>query len=148
MKRWIVLLVLLLVCSPLAIPPAMPKWKGPEQWRCLAWVVHDEARGEPLKGARAVLDVVLARMKDSGKTACEIVAAPRQFSGYKHERQLYELKNEALLRFVQVAKMKPIAVECKHFHATHVSPAWATKMIRCFQIGRHVFYKERKHVRR
>lgn len=142
-------MALVLVCSPLAIPPKVKPYTGPEQWRCLAWVVHDEARGEPLKGARAVLDVVLARMKATGKSACEVIAQPRQFSGYKGHKALYELSDETLRRFVKVAKMKPVAVECKHFHATYVRPVWATKMRVCFRIGRHVFlkeiHKEKKH---
>lgn len=146
MKRLFLALILCFICLPLSTPQKV-EYKPPEAWRCMAWVVHDESRGEPLRGARAVLDVVLWRMKKTGKSACEIVAQPKQFSGYKGERVLYELSDEALARFVRVAKMKPVAVQCTHFHAVYVRPAWATKMTRCYQIGRHVFYKERKHAK-
>lgn len=147
MKKLALAALLALACSPLAIPPKVvynPVPKQPESYRCLAWVVHDESRGEPLKGARAVLDAVLKRMKDTGKKACEIIAQPKQFSGY-HPNAPYEVSDEAVERFVTVAKMRPVTVECKYFHAVYVHPAWATKMTRCFQVGKHVFYKEKKH---
>jgi spore germination cell wall hydrolase CwlJ-like protein len=144
MRKIIVALLLMMSCSQLSIPPRL-EYKPPEPWRCMAWVVHDEARGESLKGARAVLDVVLRRMKKTGKSACDVVSAPRQFSGYS-ERKVYNVtltNKEALQRFIQVAKMKPVAVQCTHFHATYVRPAWATKMTRCVRIGKHIFFKEK-----
>lgn len=144
MKRLIAALLLAIVCSPIAVTKEVVHTPTPS-WRCLAWVVHDESRGEPLKGSRAVLDVVKKRMKDSGKSACEVVAEPKQFSGYS-ERKLYEeVSDEALHRYKRVAKMKPVAVECKYFHAVTVRPAWATKFKPCIRIGKHIFYKEKKH---
>lgn len=141
MKRLIAAVLLYVVCSPLSIPPE-PVKQPLRGWQCLAWVVHDEARGESLRGARAVLDVVLARMKSTGKTACEIIAQPKQFSGY-NERAVYLVSKLAIGRYIVVANMKPVVRGCKFFHAVYVSPAWATKMKRCAQIGRHIFYKEK-----
>lgn len=143
MKYLIAAILMVIVTVPLAAPQKVA-YKPIPSWRCLAWVVHDESRGEPLKGSRAVLDVVKKRMKDSGKSACEVVAEHRQFSGYG-KKWLYEDVDEvALLRYKRVAEMKPVAVECKYFHATNVRPAWATKMKPCYRVGKHIFYKEIK----
>jgi spore germination cell wall hydrolase CwlJ-like protein len=149
MLRVLLAILLAIVCSPLASPQKVrytsdPK---PKAYQCLAWVVHDESRGEPLRGSRAVLDAVLKRMKDSGKAACEVIAEPSQFSGFYPEAP-YDVSKEALQRFVAVAKMKPVTVECKYFHAVYVHPAWANKMTKCFQVGKHIFYKEKKHASR
>lgn len=149
MKKVLLAILLAVICSPLAIPGKVvynPVPKQPTSWQCMAWVVHDESRGEPLKGSRAVLDVVLKRMKDTGKKACEVIAQPSQFSGY-HSSAPYRVSKEAVERFVRVAKMRPVTVECKYFHAEYVHPEWATKMTKCFQIGKHIFYKEKKHAK-
>lgn len=142
-KRILAAIALALVCAPLAIPKK-PVKHAPEPLKCLVWVVHDESRGEPLRGSRAVLDAVLKRMKDTGKGACEIVSQPRQFSGY-NAQAMYVDNKEALARYHVVKRMKPVTHECKYFHAVYVHPAWANKMTRCFRIGKHVFYKEKKH---
>lgn len=145
-RKLVVAMLLAITCSPLAIPQQVvynTAPKQPEESHCMAWVVHNESRGEPLKGSRAVLDVVLKRMQDSGKKACEVIAEPKQFSGY-YERSVHEVSEEALQRFIAVAAMRPVTTKCKYFHAKRVSPAWATKMTKCFQIGNHIFYKEKQ----
>jgi len=50
--------------------------------RCVAMAVYHEARGEPVRGQRAVADVVVNRARSGrwGSGACSVVNAPRQFS--------------------------------------------------------------------
>lgn len=141
MVRAIVALVLALVTTELAAPQRLPESRYAEDV-CLAWVVHDEARGEPLKGQRAVLDVVLKRMKKSGKTACQVVKKKKQFSGYT-KGMLLRVNHEQFKRLQQLRKMKPVVPEATHFHAEAVAPSWARNMIKCGKVGRHVFWKEK-----
>lgn len=144
MVRKVVLAIFLsVVCSTLASEPPVPEYEPIELDKCLAWVVHDEARGEPLKGARAVLDVVQKRMDDSGKSACEVVAEKGQFSGYS-KKALKKVPEEAYERLELVLRMKPVCKDCKYFHATYVLPAWATKLKRAVKVRKHIFYKERQ----
>lgn len=46
---------------------------------CLAIAIHKEARGEPLQGQRAVLDVILNRMRERGMNACAVIKQAYQF---------------------------------------------------------------------
>lgn len=141
--RWALAVLLLAVCSTLATPRTIPPAPVPvisSETKCAAWVTWDEARGEPLKGARAVLDAVIARMHKRNKTACEVVKERYQFQGYK-PGITKEIPDEALTRYEAVRKMPPVTANCEYFHATHVHPAWSFKMRRCKQVGNHIFYK-------
>ena len=111
--------------------------------RCIAWAIHDEARGEPLRGARAVMDVILKRMATRGKSACEIIAQPGQFSGYRHNF-VKNISSKSLARFLKVRSMQPVVKDAEYFHAEYVQPGWARGVEVVAKIGRHVFYKERK----
>lgn len=142
MLRTLVALVLALVCTELATPKRLPESRYAEDV-CLAWVVHDEARGEPLKGQRAILDVVMKRMKKSGKTACQVVKKKKQFSGYT-KGKLLRANHEQFMRLQELRKMKPVVPEATHFHATYVKPTWAARMKRVRQVGKHIFFKEKQ----
>lgn len=134
----------------LAIPPEVvqePFKRPPTASECMAVAIHDEARGEPRKGARAVLDVILKRMKMKKQTACEIVLAEKQFSGMK-PYMLFDIPEEVLTNYEIVAKMQPVFKNCTHFHATYVIPKWAQDMRKCGKIGKHIFYEEIKKEKR
>lgn len=137
--RWLLALVLVFTCSELAVPPEVIK-RPVTATECLAWVINDEARGESLKGARAVLDVVLRRMKLRKKTACQVVAEPKQFSGYKPGVFL-GITQEMLTKYEVVNKMPPSVPNCEYFHANYVSPYWNNGLVKCKQIGNHIFYR-------
>lgn len=109
--------------------------------QCGAWVIHDEARGESLKGARAVLDVVKERARLSGKTVCDVVKQPKQFSGYRRG-QSFSMSEEQIERYWTVARMEPVVKGSTHFHATYVNPKWNKKMKVVKKVGSHIFYKE------
>lgn len=140
--RWLLAVLLLMACTSLAVPPKVVHRPDPDI-KCLAWVLDDEARGEPLKGARAVLDVVKKRMQVSGRTACQVVAERKQFSGYK-PGVFEKISKEMLTRYETVRKMSPVAPDCEYFHATYVHPPWRLRLVRCKQIGNHIFYKPLK----
>lgn len=50
--------------------------------RCVAMAVYHEARGEPVRGQRAVADVVVNRARSGrwGRSPCSVVDAPYQFT--------------------------------------------------------------------
>jgi N-acetylmuramoyl-L-alanine amidase len=141
--RFVVAVFLFTYADDLAIP-AKVVYSLSEPSKCLAWVIHDEARGEPQKGARAVLDAILTRMKKRNKTACEVIAEPRQFSGYKPYIE-FKVDDKMIASYEAIQKLPPVVAGCDYFHARSVSPAWRHKMTPCKQVGNHIFYKEKKH---
>lgn len=145
--RWIaktfVVAILALLPLTLAIPPA-PVVSVPDGTRCLAWVIHNEARGESLKGARAVFDSVVSRARKRNKHVCEVIAQPKQYQGYLASK-VAKVDEAMLARYNDVLSHPPVAVGCDYFHATYVNPSWAWNMQRCKKVGRHIFYKEKKH---
>jgi spore germination cell wall hydrolase CwlJ-like protein len=145
--KWLLAILLVAVCSQVATPPPMPPVPSPvvaitPSIRCMAWVIHDEARGEPLRGAKAVLDVVRTRMKKRKKTACQIISAKKQFSGYR--RGVFDnVTDKMLARYFEADRMAPVMRGCEYFHANYTLPAWSNDMVRCGRVGAHVFYKEK-----
>jgi spore germination cell wall hydrolase CwlJ-like protein len=139
--RWLLGVLLVLYCTELATPaklPPMPRYTDKE---CLAWVVNDEARGEPLRGQKAVYDVVKHRMTVRNKTACEVVMEPHQFSGYKDGMFLHVDQNMLTL-LTKLSKMRSVVPEAEYFHATYVKPSWSARMKKVVTIGLHTFYKK------
>lgn len=131
----------MLECSVLSIPSHVQPIS--DDFICTAWVVQDEARGESLKGQRAVLDVVLKRMKTRKLSACAVIKQDKQFSGYKNGMELKLHKNvseESLTKLDKLFKMEPVVKNSEYFHAEYVKPTWRHEMKRIVQIGKHIFY--------
>lgn len=137
--RWLLAILLLAATIPLAIP-AKVVYRPVADSTCLAWVIYDESRGEPLRGSKAVYDVVKHRMKERSLTACQVVAEAHQFSGYK-PGVFEKITPEMLTRYELVAKMAPVVPSCSYFHANYVHPLWRLKMKRCGAVGKHIFYR-------
>lgn len=137
--RW--LLLGLLFTYTLAVAPESIV-SHPTPSTCKAWAVYDEARGEAVKGRRAVLDVLEEREKRTGENACQLIRKAHQFSGYKLYAEWY-VTEEMLTKYAEAATMHPIVQGCTHFHAKSVSPKWASKMVFCKQVGKHLFFKEK-----
>lgn len=70
----------LLLAALLSTPPAQHLH---QQHVCMANAVWHEARGEPLKGRRAVVDVVLNRVKAEKAGICSVVFRRGQFTWAK-----------------------------------------------------------------
>ena len=125
---------------------------------CLARNVYFEARGESMKGQRAVAEVTMNRVA-SGRYAdnvCEVVYQ----KGWDPDRKRYvgafswtEYKNlpnpvgEAWKQAWQAAEEvyygtePPVVEGATHFHAVYIKPDWAEGRKRIARIGQHVFYK-------
>jgi len=128
----------------------------PAQMTCLAQAVYFEARGEPLAGQFAVAEVVLNRVDDprypdricdvvfqneSWKHRCQFSFAcdgrsdtPRHTSAWFTAQMVAALAAEDRERVV--------AGPATHYHATYVSPTWATGLQKTTQLGRHIFYSD------
>lgn len=107
-------------------------------YHCLATALYYEARGEPLRGQRAVMDVVVNRAWKSRKSFCEILLAQGQFQWTKHHGMRYDQ-----MELLAEAAKQPRVLnnEIYFFHAS-MKPSWSAKM-QCKRIGNHNFCKER-----
>ncbi len=148
MLRLLLAIYLASYCTALVIPADIPKTpvkavkRGYTPSECLSWVLNSEARGEPLKGSRAVLDVVYERMARKDITACQVVMEKGQFSGYKIGMKL-AINEDMLTRLEEASRIEPVAKGCTHFHARNVSPTWAKSMTKCASVGGHIFFREK-----
>ncbi len=124
--------------------------------QCLAVGVYFEARGEPVKGQKAVAQVILNRVKNPAypNSVCGVVYQNKwkrnacQFSfacdgirdtvkSKKHWRVAAKVANGAIdgkywLRSVGSSS---------HYHADYVWPRWRRSMKKMTKIGRHIFYR-------
>jgi spore germination cell wall hydrolase CwlJ-like protein len=116
-----------------------------QEVQCLAKNIYFEARGESLRGMRAVAQVTINRVNDYRwpDTICQVVYQRSQFSWtakkvkitdiklYKIAEDLaYEVLNNPLKNFPHT-----------HFHAVYVNPGWKYK--NKVKIGNHIFYEKR-----
>lgn len=113
---------------------------------CLAWNVYFEARGEPIAGQFAVAEVTLRRAAASNRPVCNEVFTDAQFSWTHASDNLAVRDRVAWAKAVEVAKAALLrdtnySLGATHFHALRVRPAWARKLCKTTQIGKHVFYK-------
>lgn len=125
---------------------------------CLATAIYFEARGESEKGQKAVAEVILRRTKTPGRpgTVCGVVfeGANRktgcQFSFTCDRASNVAPFNAAWMRAQRIAtemlggalsRVSSIVRGATFYHATHVSPPWASRMIKVARIGSHVFYR-------
>ena len=109
---------------------------------CIAVTLTKEAATEGLLGKRAVFDTIITRMKESGKTACQVIMQPNQFSWTKGIGTFPSPSKKELTTYSKVVNMKPV-VRATHFHLTSVHPKWVRKMKFVKKIGKHLFYLER-----
>lgn len=117
--------------------------------RCLIRNVFYESGGESYEGKIAVAQVTWNRVRSGawGRSVCQVVHAPHQFSwtqdAVKRSRPLTGQQTaavrdavDAFLDGKRVSKLD----RSMHFHAAHVRPSWATSDARVKNIGGHVFY--------
>lgn len=115
----------------------------PTEFNCLAENIYYEARSESTEGQLAVAAVTLNRVEDDRwpDTICEVVEQKSQFSwvGNVHEKPRGKAWRKAQEVALQALGDKN-RLEATHFHATYVSPEWATKKKKVTKIGNHIFY--------
>ena len=133
-----------------------------EQEKCLSEAFYFEARGEPFLGQVAV-GVVIMRRVDSPQfpnNICDVVHDGKYWKGnpvrnkcafsYYCDGKSERINNEyEYSKVVQAAMLvlQGIVVDnmedVVYYHATYVNPSWASQKIKAFQIGKHIFYKEK-----
>lgn len=133
-----------------------------KQIQCMARNIYWEAASEPFEGKVAVAQVTMNRVA-SGKfaeTVCGVVYQKNtvydkvvcQFSWFceannvtkpVHPKQFQE--SEEVAKMVMLEGMRlPALKEAMYYHADYVDPKWRKEKIT--QIGRHIFYKEKRDV--
>ena len=130
--------------------------------RCLSEALYYEARGEGVKGQKAVAEVIFHRMRTGnyGHSICAVVyeGAKRpgcQFSFACNGELRYHKSPQAWLRAQILAariltgeeSLSDVTGGATSFHATSVQPDWANDLQRTVQIGNHIFYKNASHSR-
>ena len=117
-----------------------PLQSFPSDAACIAVTLTKEAATEGLLGKRAVLDVLQTRMKESGKTACQVILQPNQFSWTKGIETFPSPSKKELTTYRFVSKMKPVVEGAKYFHSKDIKPSWAKRMKPRMKIKDHIFY--------
>ena len=126
---------------------------------CLATAIYHESRLEPLRGQRAVAEVIMARTRVPGRprSICGVVyegawrATGCQFSftcdGLSDRAKYPEDWSEAnsVAASVLAARGgKRYARGATFYHASYVRPRWSKRMVRVAKIGAHIFYRPRR----
>jgi len=131
---------------------------GYETWSeldLLTGVIVGEASGEPTAGRIGVAITVKSRVDSPcwwSRNWREVILSWRQFSCWDdhNSERIVSARQDAGALW---SACRGIAIETylgrvddhigrpTHYHATYVSPAWAEKLTRLAQIGRHIFYK-------
>lgn len=111
---------------------------------CLAQVIHDEARGEPLQGKIAVGNVVMNRVKTWKRDVCEVVYHQRgkicQFSGMCSGKKPYTNESFRLAFEILNGYHRDNTNGATYFHANYVKPKWNRQFKKTVTIGNHHFY--------
>lgn len=111
---------------------------------CLALNIYHEARGEPAEGQVAVAEVVINRARATGRTLCEEVYAPYQFSWTLAPVAMAEPTDPAWMDaqvYAQQALGKgDVTGGALWYHTIHITPWWRWNKRETVTIGDHVFY--------
>ena len=111
---------------------------------CLAKTIYHEARGEPVKGQRAVAIVTVNRAlhPDFPSSICKTVYQKGQYSWTSQKLKVVDkaawakAKDMAYHVLNDYENLK--SFKALYFHSATVAPAWGRKRIA--KIGNHVFY--------
>ena len=127
--------------------------------KCLADAVYFEARGEPLKGQKAVAQVVMNRVF-SGYYPSNVCGVVYQNAGHYlacqftfacegkdlsriNEPDMWE-QAKRIARDTLDGKIWLAAVgRATHYHAYWVHPSWVHEMTKLYKLGVHTFYRPR-----
>lgn len=112
---------------------------------CLTKTIYHEARGEPIKGQRAVALVTVNRAMhpDFPSSICKVVYQKSQYSWTSQRlrvtdreawKRAKDVAYHVLNDYDELKKFKAL-----YFHSTYVSPKWGKKKVA--KIGNHIFYK-------
>jgi spore germination cell wall hydrolase CwlJ-like protein len=135
---------------------------------CLALNIYHESRADNIAGQYSVADVVLNRVKDHRypNTICEVITEGPiskwwleekgqkvpirhrcQFSWYcdgksdkTRDNDAWRKAQEIAYRILKENHYRGITEGATHYHATYVSPNWASELDLIGRIGSHIFY--------
>jgi spore germination cell wall hydrolase CwlJ-like protein len=110
--------------------------------RCMASAIFYEANTQSIVGQRAVYDVIINRVRATGKSVCQVISQPYQFSWFDKKPLLpYNTKMKELLQRVESIGRVLINRNYKYFYHESISPKWAKKMD-CVKLEEHIFCRE------
>jgi N-acetylmuramoyl-L-alanine amidase len=113
---------------------------------CHSLNIYHEARGSTIRNQVAVAWVVRNRMALSGRSACEIIYAPRQFSwtirqpGPPTEARAWRVSQELALMVMQ-DQVADITQGATHFLEHDIRPIWSRNARNPQRIGAHTFFR-------
>jgi spore germination cell wall hydrolase CwlJ-like protein len=116
---------------------------------CIARAVYWEARDQPFDGQLGVAFVVLNRQRASGRTACDVVDEPGNFSGVARHRneRAREARAWALAEEIAVIAWEDPDADptgaATYFHRLDAHPAWSAGLTLTRRIGAHLFFRVR-----
>lgn len=110
---------------------------------CLALVIHNEARGEPELGKKAVAYTVINRAEQMNKPICNVVYQPAQYytKPVKDKKSKAWKESKEVARKVLSKKVRDPTKGATHFHNSTVRPKW--KLRKTQKVGKHTFYKKK-----
>lgn len=114
---------------------------------CMLKNIYHEARGEGVVGMQAVAAVTLNRAAQTGKTICDTVYAPKQFSWANTAKgrnkpitgninTVYTVASQAM-----TGVLDDITGGATHYHTKKVRPVWRKALDKVGTINNHIFYK-------
>lgn len=125
--------------------------------QCLTTAIYFEARGESLKGQKAVGEVIMKRTRQVGrpKTVCGVVYEGShrrtgcQFSftcdgiaDKVRDSAAWARAKRAAAAVLRAGGRGKFSRGATHYHANYVTPYWASSMRKVARIGTHVFYRD------
>jgi N-acetylmuramoyl-L-alanine amidase len=117
---------------------------------CISKNIYHEARGEPDEGMIAVAHVVMNRVRDLDKGACEVVYEKNQFSWtiFHSNKLMSNTQSVTKARDISISVVSGFEKDptngAKWYHSTSIKPPkWTKKMVVTAKIGNHIFYKEK-----
>lgn len=118
--------------------------------QCMAENVYHEARGESLRGKKAIAAVTMNRVKSDiyPDTVCSVVYQHGQFSWVRKKPkikgkipdEIYSIARQYVLSYSRKLDLTNGATS---YHATYVSPRWKN-LRRITKIGKHIFYEHKR----
>lgn len=118
------------------------------EWQCMLKNVYHEARGEGVVGMQAVAAVTLNRATQTGKTVCDTVYAPKQFSWANTAKGRDKpITGDTSTVYAVVAQamsgtMQDITNGATHYHTKKVKPIWRKSLDKIGVINNHIFYRK------
>jgi len=110
--------------------------------------IYHEARGEGVVGMQAVAAVTLNRAAQTGKTICDTVYAPKQFSWTNtakgRNRPITGDINTAHIIASQAIAgvLEDVTSGATHYHTKAVKPIWRKSLDKIGTINNHIFYRK------